>query len=351
MGDIRETFEIAHKVVVACVEAMEVFGAFHRRIRRPHDYGESVPYECETPAVLRKRMLQLHSLTEQLEICYLYDPASKVDILRGLSSRPRVPVHAMLNVTAETHVEAVYLVGSHIDSCLKWVCESMGSSFEAIDRQPNFASDCERAADKLRDFTHNGPTAATALDYLRRALANEEATCHAFFNPSTVSVDDILPPPADPSSDAKPVTWQQAKQFAEAHLARNPWPGLKAMATLAGCSPSTMSKARDNSEVMRKAEAEFNESRQSPTPRQLADSQSERLTKDGDVSEVVGVDELFKRLIAAENDPVRRATLENMTPQQRRELVSTVESDPDGESWFGQTKTPTVRERSRRSKR
>ena len=152
--------------------------------------------------------------------------------------------------------------------------------------------------------------------------------------------------PAAPS-DAKPVTWQQAKRFAEAHLARNPWPGLNVMATLVGCSPSTMSKARDSSEDLRKAEDDYNQSRKPPKPSQLADSRSDRLTKDGDVSEVVAVDELFNRVIAVETDPKRRATLENMTPQQRRELVSVVESDPDGESWFDTANPPAVRERSR----
>lgn len=205
MGDIRETFETAHKVLIASDQLMEAFGAFHRRIQRPHEYDGSEPYECRTPGVLFQRWDELHSLFEQLEICYLYDPASKADILRALSSRPAVPVHALLNVTAETHVEAAYLIAAKIYSSIRWLCESMANSYEAIDRQPAFAADCERAADKVRDYVRNGRIASQPLDYLRRAVAIEEATCREFFEPSTAAPSNEIAPGVQPTTDTS--TW------------------------------------------------------------------------------------------------------------------------------------------------
>ena len=131
--------------------------------------------------------------------------------------------------------------------------------------------------------------------------------------------------------------WQTAKRLAETHLERNPWPGLNALARLINCSPSTMSKARDNSLILRAKEAEYNATRKAATPGQLADSQRDRLAGDGDVGDSVAVDELFNRIIAAEQDPKKRAILENMTPEKRREFVALIERDPDGEGYFDRT--------------
>ncbi|MCX7408017.1 MAG: hypothetical protein NTZ32_08035 [Planctomycetales bacterium] len=144
--------------------------------------------------------------------------------------------------------------------------------------------------------------------------------------------------------------WTEAKVAAEKHLQRNPWPGLNALARLIGCSSATMSKARENSQILRAKEAEYSATRKVAMPSQLAESQRDGLAGDGDVGESVSVDEMFNRIIAVENDPKKRATLENMTPEKRREYVALLESDPDGEGFFDQ-KNPAVRERSRTAKR
>lgn len=200
MGDIRETFETAHKVLLACDKTMEAFGSFLRRIRLPREYdGGVVPWECRTPDVLVRELQELHSLFEQLEICYLYDPASKADILRALSSRPAVPVPAMLNVTAETHVEAVWLVASQIHSALNWIGVLIGiASYDTLEFKPGFASECEERANRVREFTRNGRLASSSLDYLRRAVAIEEATCREFFEPPTTTPQSTpTEPPAN----------------------------------------------------------------------------------------------------------------------------------------------------------
>ena len=99
------------------------------------------------------------------------------------------------------------------------------------------------------------------------------------------------------------VTWQKAKEKAEKHLIRNPWPGLNALADYVGCSPATMTKARDKSPFLREKEGEYWATRKPRRPSQLASSQAERLAKDGDVSEVLAVDELFDLICEAEPDP------------------------------------------------
>lgn len=191
MGDslagVRETFETAHKVLHASDATMEAFGGLLRRIRHPRNGVP--PGECLTPDVLYQRLKDLHSFSEQLEICYLYDPASKADILRALSSRQRVPVPAMLNVTAETHVEAVYLVGSEIYWSLQSMCgwfwsQGLAIDYAALDITPGFASECDKRANRVRDYMRNGPVTSNTLDFLRMAVAVEEATCREFFNPA-----------------------------------------------------------------------------------------------------------------------------------------------------------------------
>lgn len=168
--------------------------------------------------------------------------------------------------------------------------------------------------------------------------------------------------PADPSRREKPVdggtgakpegmTWQQAKRDAEAYLRRNAWPGLnKLMKSIRCRSKSTFNTARKHSPVMRKKEAEFQATRKVVTPSQLSDTQRDGLASDADVCDSVSVDELFNRVIAAEEAPEKRAMLENMTPTQRREYVTLLENDPDGEGFFDKN-SATGRDRSRTRKR
>jgi hypothetical protein len=87
----------------------------------------------------------------------------------------------MLNVTAETHVEAVYLVASEIYWPLKSILDSMPISYAAIDLRPGLPHRFEDYADDVRDYMPTGPVAANSLDYLRRAVAAEEVICREFF--------------------------------------------------------------------------------------------------------------------------------------------------------------------------
>ncbi|GDY09678.1 hypothetical protein LBMAG52_31640 [Planctomycetia bacterium] len=221
MSDIRETFELANKTMIASDELIEAWGAFHRRIRHPGEYDGSGPYECRTPGVLFDRWEKLHSLAEQLEITYFYDPGTKTDILRALSSRPAVPVAAMLNVSAETHVEAVYLVGSHIHDEITWLCGSMACSYDAIDRQPRFADDCERAADNLRDYVRSGNVASNSLDYLRQAVAAEELVCRTYFNLALATIPAVKQ--SQPRDDSPtPVDLENGRQVLDKMAVKNP---------------------------------------------------------------------------------------------------------------------------------
>ena len=102
--------------------------------------------------------------------------------------------------------------------------------------------------------------------------------------------------------------------------------------------------------ILREKEVAHNATRKMAKPSQLADSRRDNLVDDGDVSETVSVDELFNRIIAAAETPEKRATLENMTNEQRWEYVALIESDPDGEGFVDQ-KIGTVRERSRKPTR
>lgn len=167
---------------------------------------------------------------------------------------------------------------------------------------------------------------------------------------------ESMPVPAVPQSDNKPASvksgmdWQVAKREAEAHLTHNPWPGLNTLMKIIKCrSKSTFVMARNNSPIMRGKEAEYKEARKVSKPSQLADSQRDGLAGDGDVSEVVGVDELFNRVIAAEQNPLRRNTLENMTPEKRREYVALIERDPDGEGFFDQKSLTGLERKNARS--
>lgn len=236
-----------------------------------------------------------------------------------------------------------------LSQCVPGMSLNPGSAFVPSEWRGKFAF-------RKYHWKHQGNLAASAKligpsEY--RQFADDVATACAYLSQQLTEWLTVTESPA-PKGEGKPVDdegmdCEVARRLAEAHLARNAWPGRNALAKLIGCSGTTISKARDNSPIMREKEAIFKETQKAAKPRQLADQQRDDLAGDGDVAECVGVNELFNRVIASENDPVKRATLENMTAEKRREFVALIEHDPDGEGYFDQTRS-IGRDRSRPGK-
>ena len=134
--------------------------------------------------------------------------------------------------------------------------------------------------------------------------------------------------------DAAPngTTWQRARKTAEDHCARNPFPGVKALAKIVGCSSSTMSKAIDRSAKLRAKLAEHEAQRKSVSARAMGDAAagSGEQTREPDPIDAASAsaDDLFRRLLE-QAKPSERAKLNAMTPAQRRQLIATIEHDPD----------------------
>ena len=188
--DISQTFAEASETLSNIVVTMRAFDAFLQRVRDPSrfwavpEFCESPcwhsPLYCETPSELVERVRYLKKMSEDLEVSYLYDPASKDDILLAMPNRKQLP--AMLGIEATTHVEAVISIAERLTSeqGLGWLCTLIGiSDFEQLDDKPDFAAECELRAVRLRGFL---PVSA-ALEYLRVALAVEEEACRNFFDP------------------------------------------------------------------------------------------------------------------------------------------------------------------------
>lgn len=141
--------------------------------------------------------------------------------------------------------------------------------------------------------------------------------------------------PVDAGGDAEPgkgMTWQAAKKAAEEHCARNPFPGVKALAKIVGCSPSTMSKAIDRSAKLRARLAEHEAQRKSVSAGAMSEAAaaSAKQSREPDPIDAASAstDDLFRRLLE-QAKPSERAKLNAMTPGQRRELIATIEHDPD----------------------
>jgi len=184
--NVRETFELAHKVLQCCIDSMETFGAFCHRVRYAEDYGDTfpraVPHACHSPLDLWNQWQRLVREADSLDM--LYFRFSETDITRALNDRP-VTLPAILNVEATTHVEALCLIADRIRGAIKGVCSGslLPKSFEAADEDPRVIENCEFAAARVSNYAHNDTLASDALSYLRRAVFAEEESCRRYFNP------------------------------------------------------------------------------------------------------------------------------------------------------------------------
>lgn len=146
----------------------------------------------------------------------------------------------------------------------------------------------------------------------------------------------LLPRKAGAQADAKRepgkgMPWQTAKKLAENHCARNRFPGVNALARLVGCSPATMSKAIGRSAKLRARRAEHDAQRTSVSAGAMTgEAASAKQTREPNPIDAASAstDDLFRRLLE-EAQPSERAKLNALTPAQRRELVATIEHDPD----------------------
>ena len=91
-----------------------------------------------------------------------------------------------------------------------------------------------------------------------------------------------------------------------------------------------MTKARDNSQKLREAEAAYNDQRPVGRTRQMSAATRDSLTADnmdGD-DETTDANALFERMLAQAR-PSERPKMLEMTPAQRRELVTLARSQSD----------------------
>lgn len=139
-----------------------------------------------------------------------------------------------------------------------------------------------------------------------------------------------------------------AKKLAEAHCARNPFPGVKALAKIVGCSPSTMSDAIDESAKLRAMRVEHEAQRKSVSAVAMTEAAaaSAKQTREADPIDLASAstDKLTRWLMGQAKTEAERAKLKAKTPAELRELVATVAYDPDA---HGPDESPRVRGRSR----
>ncbi|MGA2497275.1 MAG: hypothetical protein ABSH20_06015, partial [Tepidisphaeraceae bacterium] len=155
------------------------------------------------------------------------------------------------------------------------------------------------------------------------------------------------------STNKKPMTRQEAQQLAEAHCARNPFPGVNALAKIVRdttgrtCSSSTMSEAIDQSAKLRALLVEHKAQRKIGAEVAMTEAvtATAEQTREPDPMDAASAptDVIFHRLVE-QAKPSERAKLHAMTREQRRELVAKIEHDPECHDL---DESPRVRGRSR----
>lgn len=153
------------------------------------------------------------------------------------------------------------------------------------------------------------------------------------------------------TASVRRITWQEAARRAEDHLRRNPFPGVRTLARIAGCSPATMMKAIKRSTALRSRRPNANESGRPNAPRTVplteghlrgASGQSTATPAD---ETTVGLDDLTVAALIDEamrgSDAAGRAQLKRMSIDDRRRYAQILAADPD---------LAPVRERSSRSR-
>lgn len=188
--DVSLAFQDASECLHTIVLTMRTFDGFLERIRFPSRFSNSIPMYCETPETLWRRRQELKPVTDYVFSWILADLESQTDILRSLPDRKPIPALLNFRTETQTHIEAILRVAEVVLSALNSVCHlAGGSSFAMLETREGFADECERAADRVRDYL---PESA-ALNYLRRGLAAEEEASLRFFNPT--QPDQNGPPP------------------------------------------------------------------------------------------------------------------------------------------------------------
>lgn len=137
--------------------------------------------------------------------------------------------------------------------------------------------------------------------------------------------------------------WRQVRREAEDHVRRNPFPGVRALAKLVGCSPSTMLKAIQNSPRLRNARAKHDEAGRevSTLPLNDAIAKGERQMVEPDPADAASAadtpiacenDALLERLLAAARPTQREPLRQQLASRSRDELLALEQAmadDPD----------------------
>jgi hypothetical protein len=114
---------------------------------------------------------------------------------------------------------------------------------------------------------------------------------------------------------------------AEAHLLRNPWPGVNAFARLLKCSPATFSKACRKSPMLAKAKAEHEVQTKSVNAGQI--QLMEDIGSDGPDPAEHDIDDLTTWLVSECQTEAERARVLAMSRQEIAETAGIAYTDPE----------------------
>lgn len=138
-----------------------------------------------------------------------------------------------------------------------------------------------------------------------------------------------MPDPLEQEEDAPAaprtgdgMAWQDARDKMQAHLKRNPWPGVNAFARLLKCSSSTVSKAIDNTPRLKSIRAEAEAARDGGIRGAMGGTLEGTVDAEAlDPSEAAGAatDALFARLLDDANEQ-ERAWLNGLSDAERAKL-------------------------------
>lgn len=139
------------------------------------------------------------------------------------------------------------------------------------------------------------------------------------------------------------MTWQAVMKAGEAHCDRNRFPGVRALAKIVGCSPSTMSKAIKHSGALRRKQAEGKAQPKSVPTRALSEAAAASAAQEtgNDPSDMVAQAELEEKKRKIADDPLLRRLMQDASSEQKRayleetslpklkELAELAYGDPD----------------------
>ena len=112
---------------------------------------------------------------------------------------------------------------------------------------------------------------------------------------------------------------------AESHLMRNPWPGLKPLARLLSCSPSTLTKACRSSAMLAKHKSDYESRSKSVSSRTVGVN----VDRSVEASEPVDLDDLTARLIEECRTDEERGRIHAMSRHEIAKLAGVAYTDAD----------------------